>query len=103
MRSGRRGRPLRQGAFCPARGDGIDVTDNGRCAEKGPGVADAVAVAKTIRISSYCTRSVAADGTPGTRTWRKWDGRGSGPYATGDGRAVTFTAATGWRGYKGIF
>ena len=43
-------------------------------------------------MGAYYTRPVAADGTPGTRTWRKWDGLGSGPYATGDGRAVTSTA-----------
>ncbi|MEU9280547.1 FG-GAP-like repeat-containing protein [Streptomyces sp. NPDC048342] len=43
-------------------------------------------------MGAYYTRRIAADGTPGTPTWRKWDGLGVGPYATGDGRAVTFTA-----------
>ncbi|MFE9092916.1 FG-GAP-like repeat-containing protein [Streptomyces sp. NPDC007264] len=43
-------------------------------------------------MGAYYTRPIAADGTPGTPTWRKWDGLGTGPYAAGDGRAVTFTA-----------
>ncbi|SEE85651.1 FG-GAP-like repeat-containing protein [Streptomyces sp. Ag109_O5-10] len=43
-------------------------------------------------LGAYYTRPIAADGTPGTRTWEKWDGLDTGPYATGDGRAVTFTA-----------
>ncbi|WP_181803919.1 FG-GAP-like repeat-containing protein [Streptomyces shenzhenensis] len=43
-------------------------------------------------MGAYYTRPIAADGTPGTPTWRKWNGLGVGPYATGDGRAVTFTA-----------
>jgi hypothetical protein len=38
------------------------------------------------------TQRISADGTPGARTWQGWDGRPVGPYATGDGRAVTFTA-----------
>ncbi|MET9454920.1 FG-GAP-like repeat-containing protein [Streptomyces canus] len=41
-------------------------------------------------MGAYYTRSIAADGTPGAPTWQDWDGRGAGPYATGDGRAVTF-------------
>ncbi|MER5660024.1 FG-GAP-like repeat-containing protein [Streptomyces mirabilis] len=40
----------------------------------------------------YYTRRIAADGTPSTPTRRKPDNLGVGPYATGDGRAVTFTA-----------
>jgi hypothetical protein len=41
----------------------------------------------------YYTRRIAVDGTPGTPTWRKGDGSHQvGPYATGDGRVVTFTA-----------
>ncbi|MFF0080024.1 FG-GAP-like repeat-containing protein [Streptomyces canus] len=43
-------------------------------------------------MGAYYTRPIAADGTPGAPTWQDWDGRGAGPYATGDGRAVTFTA-----------
>lgn len=41
-------------------------------------------------LGAYFTRQIAADGTPGAPTWRAWNGRGAGPYATGDGRAVTF-------------
>ncbi|MFF0091553.1 FG-GAP-like repeat-containing protein [Streptomyces canus] len=41
-------------------------------------------------MGAYYTRRIAADGTPGASTWQDWDGRGAGPYATGDGRAVTF-------------
>ncbi|MFF7543847.1 FG-GAP-like repeat-containing protein [Streptomyces canus] len=41
-------------------------------------------------MGAYYTRRIAADGTPGAPTWQDWDGRGAGPYATGDGRAVTF-------------
>ncbi|MGX1243563.1 hypothetical protein RKD46_004667 [Streptomyces pseudovenezuelae] len=41
-------------------------------------------------MGAYYTRPIAADGTPGAPTWQDWDGRGAGPYATGDGRAVTF-------------
>jgi hypothetical protein len=43
-------------------------------------------------MGAYYTRQIAADGTASAPTWRKWDGHGTGPYATGDGRAVTFTA-----------
>ncbi|MEU6349063.1 FG-GAP-like repeat-containing protein [Streptomyces sp. NPDC047072] len=43
-------------------------------------------------MGAYYTRPIAADGTPGSPTWQSWDNRGTGPYATGDGRAVTFTA-----------
>lgn len=43
-------------------------------------------------MGAYYTRLIAADGTPSAPAWRKWDGLGVGPYATGDGRAVTFTA-----------
>ncbi|MEW2510407.1 FG-GAP-like repeat-containing protein [Streptomyces sp. NPDC046870] len=43
-------------------------------------------------IGGYYTRRIAADGTPSAPTWRNWNLRGVGPYATGDGRAVTFTA-----------
>ncbi|MGY4926518.1 FG-GAP-like repeat-containing protein [Streptomyces sp. 900105755] len=43
-------------------------------------------------LGAYYTRPIAADGTPGARTWQKWDGLDTGPYATGDGRAVSFTA-----------
>ncbi|WP_405531027.1 hypothetical protein OG426_53770 [Streptomyces canus] len=43
-------------------------------------------------MGAYYTRPIAADGTPGAPTWQAWDGGNVGPYATGDGRAVTFTA-----------
>lgn len=43
-------------------------------------------------LGAYYTRRIAADGTPSAPTWRDWDGFDVGPYATGDGRAVTFTA-----------
>lgn len=43
-------------------------------------------------MGAYYTRPIAADGTPGAPTWQAWDGTDVGPYATGDGRAVTFTA-----------
>ncbi|MFI6056728.1 FG-GAP-like repeat-containing protein [Streptomyces sp. NPDC051286] len=43
-------------------------------------------------MGGYYTRRIAADGAPSAPTWRKWGGLGVGPYATGDGRAVTFTA-----------
>ncbi|MFJ2239743.1 FG-GAP-like repeat-containing protein [Streptomyces sp. NPDC087859] len=43
-------------------------------------------------MGAYYTRPIAADGTPGASTWQAWDGFNVGPYATGDGRAVTFTA-----------
>ncbi|MFF4275748.1 FG-GAP-like repeat-containing protein [Streptomyces sp. NPDC001536] len=43
-------------------------------------------------MGAYYTRPIAADGTPGAPTWQAWDGNNVGPYATGDGRAVTFTA-----------
>ncbi|MGW2709151.1 FG-GAP-like repeat-containing protein [Streptomyces sp. NPDC001356] len=43
-------------------------------------------------MGGYYTRRIAADGTPSAPTWRNWNLRGVGPYATGDGRAVTFTA-----------
>ncbi|WP_405931655.1 FG-GAP-like repeat-containing protein [Streptomyces sp. NBC_00827] len=43
-------------------------------------------------LGAYYIRRIAADGTPSAPAWQAWDGRGAGPYATGDGRAVTFTA-----------
>ncbi|MFI6335925.1 FG-GAP-like repeat-containing protein [Streptomyces sp. NPDC050535] len=43
-------------------------------------------------MGAYYTRRIAADGTPGAPTWQTWNGRGAGPYATGDGQVVTFTA-----------
>ncbi|MFD9276535.1 FG-GAP-like repeat-containing protein [Streptomyces mirabilis] len=43
-------------------------------------------------LGAYYTRRIAADGTPGAATWQTWDVRGAGPYATGDGQVVTFTA-----------
>ncbi|MFD7600116.1 hypothetical protein ACFWAN_05920 [Streptomyces mirabilis] len=43
-------------------------------------------------LGAYYTRRIAADGTPGAPTWQTWKVRGAGPYATGDGQAVTFTA-----------
>ncbi|MEU2420154.1 FG-GAP-like repeat-containing protein [Streptomyces sp. NPDC007851] len=46
-------------------------------------------------LGAYYTRRIAADGTPGTPAWQTWDGRGVGPYATGDGKVVTFTAEPG--------
>jgi hypothetical protein len=49
-------------------------------------------------MGAYYTRQVSTAGTsysPGPATWRSWTGIGSflgyGPFATGDGRAVTFT------------
>ena len=48
--------------------------------------------ADTSFMGAYYTRKIAADGTPGAATWQGWDGSGTGPYSTGDGRAVTFTA-----------
>ncbi|MFD8718133.1 FG-GAP-like repeat-containing protein [Streptomyces sp. NPDC059629] len=42
-------------------------------------------------LGAYYTRRIAADGTPGAPAWQTWDGRGAGPYATGDGQVVTFT------------
>ena len=41
-------------------------------------------------MGAYYTRRIAADGTPGAPTWQDWDGYNVGPYATGDGRTVTF-------------
>ncbi|MFJ4470030.1 FG-GAP-like repeat-containing protein [Streptomyces sp. NPDC089424] len=43
-------------------------------------------------MSAYYSRRIAADGTPSAPTWMSWDYEKTGPYATGDGRAVTFTA-----------
>ncbi|WP_330290183.1 FG-GAP-like repeat-containing protein [Streptomyces sp. NBC_00576] len=47
-------------------------------------------------MGAFYTRRVSTTGTsysPGTPTWRMWDGFGrTGPYSTGDGRAVMFTA-----------
>lgn len=43
-------------------------------------------------MGAYYTRRISTAGstyTPGTATWRSWDGRGAGPFSTGDGRAVT--------------
>ncbi|MFD9000933.1 FG-GAP-like repeat-containing protein [Streptomyces sp. NPDC059582] len=45
-------------------------------------------------MGAYYTRRVSADGTTGAPTWRGWDGWATGPYTTGDGRAVTFTAGS---------
>ncbi|MFJ9704500.1 FG-GAP-like repeat-containing protein [Streptomyces sp. NPDC101234] len=43
-------------------------------------------------LGAYFTRRIASDGSPGAPTWQTWDNRGTGPYATGDGKVVTFTA-----------
>ncbi|MCI3274940.1 FG-GAP-like repeat-containing protein [Streptomyces cylindrosporus] len=43
-------------------------------------------------LGAYYTRRIADDGTPSAPTWQTWNGRGAGPYATGDGKVVTFTA-----------
>lgn len=48
--------------------------------------------ADSLFLGAFVTRRIAADGTPSAPTWRDWDGFDVGPYATGDGRAVTFTA-----------
>ncbi|WP_405924601.1 FG-GAP-like repeat-containing protein [Streptomyces sp. NBC_00035] len=48
--------------------------------------------ADSLFLGAFVTRRIAADGTPSAPTWRDWDGFEVGPYATGDGRAVTFTA-----------
>ncbi|MEU5040660.1 FG-GAP-like repeat-containing protein [Streptomyces griseorubiginosus] len=40
----------------------------------------------------YTRRIAAADGTPGAPVWQTWDGRGEGPYATGDGKVVTLNS-----------
>ncbi len=47
-------------------------------------------------LGAYYTRQVSPTGgsyTPSAPTWQTWDGRGTGPYATGEGHAVTFTAS----------
>ncbi|MEU0948245.1 FG-GAP-like repeat-containing protein [Streptomyces canus] len=43
-------------------------------------------------MGAYYTRRIAPDGTPSAPTWQTWDGRGAGPYATGDGKTVTLAA-----------
>ncbi|MFD9328222.1 FG-GAP-like repeat-containing protein [Streptomyces sp. NPDC060065] len=48
--------------------------------------------ADSLFLGAFVTRRIAADGTPSAPTWRDWNGFEVGPYATGDGRAVTFTA-----------
>ena len=48
--------------------------------------------ADSLFLGAFYTRRIAADGTAGAPAWRDWDGFDVGPYATGDGRAVTFTA-----------
>ncbi|MFD8422406.1 FG-GAP-like repeat-containing protein [Streptomyces sp. NPDC059466] len=48
-------------------------------------------------MGAFYTRRVSVSGTsyaPGTPTWKVWATRGTGPYATGDGRAVALTAAS---------
>ncbi|MGC0339201.1 FG-GAP-like repeat-containing protein [Streptomyces sp. SLBN-8D4] len=45
-------------------------------------------------MGAYWTRRIAPDGKPSAPTWQTWDGRGAGPYTTGDGKVVTFTAAS---------
>lgn len=45
-------------------------------------------------MGAYYTRRVSTTATsysPGAATWQYWDDLGVGPFATGDGRAVTFT------------
>ena len=49
-------------------------------------------------LGAYYTRQVSVTGTsysPSAPVWQTWDGRGTGPYATGEGHAVTFTAGSG--------
>ncbi|NUR38837.1 MAG: VCBS repeat-containing protein, partial [Streptomyces sp.] len=43
-------------------------------------------------LGAYYTRRIAPDGTPSAPTWQTWNNRGAGPYTTGDGKTVTFTA-----------
>ncbi|MFE9677492.1 FG-GAP-like repeat-containing protein [Streptomyces sp. NPDC006259] len=43
-------------------------------------------------LGAYYTRRIAPDGTPDAAIWQSWDGRGAGPYTTGDGKTVTFIA-----------
>jgi hypothetical protein len=43
-------------------------------------------------LPAYFTRRIAADGTPSAPTWQDWNLHGVGPYATGDGRVVSFIA-----------
>ncbi|MDX3456218.1 FG-GAP-like repeat-containing protein [Streptomyces sp. ME02-8801-2C] len=46
-------------------------------------------------MGAFFSRRVSTSGTsytPSAPTWRYWDDIGTGPYSTGDGRAVTFTA-----------
>ncbi len=50
----------------------------------------------TTFMGAYFTRQVSITGTsysPSAPVWQTWDGRGVGPYATGEGHAVTFTAS----------
>ncbi|NEA50268.1 FG-GAP-like repeat-containing protein [Streptomyces sp. SID10815] len=45
--------------------------------------------------SSVTTRRIAADGTPDAPSWQTWSlGHRTGPYTTGDGRVVAFTAGS---------
>ncbi|MFJ9248921.1 FG-GAP-like repeat-containing protein [Streptomyces sp. NPDC101776] len=48
-------------------------------------------------LAAYYTRRISTTGTsysPGAPTWQTWDNYTTGPYATGDGRAVAFLADT---------
>lgn len=50
----------------------------------------------TTFMGAYYSRQVSVTGTsysPSAPVWQTWDGRGTGPYATGEGHAVTFTAS----------
>jgi hypothetical protein len=49
-------------------------------------------------LGAYYTRQISTTGgsyAPSAPTWQTWDGRGTGPYATGEGHAVTLTAGSG--------
>lgn len=55
----------------------------------------ATAEADTSFFGSYFSRRISTAGTsytPSAPTWQDWDNGEAGPYSSGDGRAVTFTA-----------
>ncbi|MFE9606111.1 FG-GAP-like repeat-containing protein [Streptomyces hokutonensis] len=52
----------------------------------------------TSFLGAYYSRQVSITGTsyaPGAPVWQTWDGRGTGPYTTGEGHAVTLTDGAG--------
>ncbi|MET7567774.1 FG-GAP-like repeat-containing protein [Streptomyces sp. NPDC005492] len=52
----------------------------------------------TSFLGAYYSRRVSITSSsysPGTPAWQTWDGRGAGPFTTGEGHAVTFSAASG--------